>query len=264
MNARRSLCLACATLALSFTQGLQAGGSPRQPRCEATDSAVDLRAEPGTIPIGLWYDGSEVRLTADVPPGMPVAILLEGKYAPLELKKKGKVWGVLWMNVGDLTYDEVPDAYILATSAPLRDLADEATLAHAGIGYPALALAAGGDAAFFGEVIKLQEHDGLFSQSEGTVKLQPTGGRSHVEATLPLHAHLPAGEYSIRLIGFDHGTPRCLGSTGVKLEASGVAKQLRALAMEQGLLYGITAVIVALVAGLATGLVFGKGASKAH
>ena len=264
MRPRRILFAVLATLALSLAPSLHAEGAPNHSTCEATDSATNLRVDPATIPIGLSYGGAEVHVTADVPPDMPVALVVEGKYAPLELKKKGKVWGVLWMNVGDLAYEDVPDAYMLATSAPLGELADPATLAGAGIGYPALARAAGGDAALFPEVIKLQEHDGLFSQHEGGIKLTPSAGRSHLEATFAFLPRVPAGQYSLRLVGFDRGGPRCLASTTLALEQVGLAKQLRTLAMQRGLLYGITAVIVALVAGLATGLIFGKGASKGH
>jgi len=225
----------------------------------------NLSVEPARVPIGLFYGGAELRVSADLPADIPAVVVIQGESAPVNLKKKGKVWGILWMNVGDVAFESVPEVYLLASSAPLKELADEETLTRAGLGYQALARTSGGDQGDFGEFVKLSESEGLYSVRDQGVKRQPgTDGATHLDASLPISARIPAGEYVVRVVGFEHGTPRCLGSTTVTLEQTGLARSLRTIAFEHGLLYGILAVVVALLAGIATGLIFGKGASKGH
>jgi uncharacterized protein (TIGR02186 family) len=244
-------------------------GSPRAlaspgPDCEGVDPDVHLHVDPATIPIGMVYGGTEIHVTADLPAEVPVAVVLEGGRRPVTVKKKGKVWHLLWMSVGEATYQDLPSVYLLSTSAPLQDLADPETLAQANIGYASLARSAGGDAAFFDDVIALEEQDGVFSVSEGGATLRPSEGGATLEAVLPIHPHVPEGRYPLRLVAFEDGAARCVASTTVAVEQVGLVKKLRILAFEHGLLYGITAVLVALFAGLATGLVFGKSDSGHH
>jgi len=262
MNLYRPWSLSLALLALLATGTASAEEGADIP-CGSPE-AIQLRVEPQTIPVGLFYGGSELRVTADVPSGSQVAVVVRGKSEHLALKKKGKVWGVLWMNVGDLEYDSVPGVYLLATSAPVRELADTSVLARHEIGYDALSSSAGGDASMFGEVVKLMENDGLFWRSESGASLTASGEASHLEAVFPVRSRVPASRYDVRVIAFNRQGASCLASTTVTLEQVGAAKSLRTLAIEHGLAYGIIAVVVALLAGLATGLIFGKGASKGH
>jgi len=235
------------------------------PRGDQAPGVVRLYVQPTRVDINLFYGGATIQVRAHVPASMALALVLEGRRAPLTVKRKGRVWGMLWMNVGDVEFDEVPTTYLLATSARLPDLAPRVELERLGLGYEALALAARGNAGDFRELIKLKEKDGLFSVAEGSLRLEPGNGTySRLSASLRLSAKAPAGQYEIRLFGFQGGEGRCLDSTGLVLEPVGFVRDLHVLATERGLLYGCVAVVVALIAGLATGLVFGRGAGKGH
>jgi uncharacterized protein (TIGR02186 family) len=188
-----------------------------------------------------------------------------GKSEHLEIKKKGKVWGVLWMNVGELSFDRVPAAYLLATSAPLAELAPADELQRLDMGYGALARRTGADAEAFGELVKLKEGEGLYRIQEDGVRLtRSTAQEASVDVSFSLPARTPAGEYAADVIGFEHGHGHQLGTATLRLEYVGVVRTLRSLAMERSLLYGIAAVLVAIVAGVLTGLVFGRQAGKPH
>ncbi len=231
----------------------------------AGGGAPTFTVEPQQVPIGLFYGGTTIRVQGDLPADLPCAVLLEGPREPLTLKRKGKVWGLLWMNVGEVEFAEVPTVYLLQTSAPLSSLASAGQLAEAGLGYPALARRAGTDTTAFRELIQLKEKEGFFSVAAGAVSLEPAEqGTARLSSAIPLRARIPAGEYTVSLIGFDGGHVRRLARAAVSLEQVGLVQALHSLAMERGLLYGCTAVIIALLAGLGTGLIFGKGTSKGH
>jgi len=227
--------------------------------------AEKVSVEPGEIDIDLLYSGSRPVVRAEVPAVPMVAVRLMGHRERLELKRKGKVWGFLWLSVGDVTLEEVPVAYLLATSAPLARLVPAGEGGVPTLGYPALAAVAGADAEYFPELVKLKEREGLFGIDEGGAELTSIdSATASVTASFDLPARIPAGDYTIDVLGFENGAERRLATTTLHVEHAGLARTLRSLALEHGLLYGVSAVAVALLAGVLTGFVFGLKSGKGH
>jgi uncharacterized protein (TIGR02186 family) len=233
--------------------------------------AVGLRIDPPEVRLGLFYGGTDVRVEAAVPAGLDVAVLCVGREDRIEMKKKGKVWGILWMNVGEVAFDKVPSLYVLNTSRKLADLAALPVLEELGVGYPALeaqALGPGGapeDHQLFRELLLLKESEGLFSVDQGGIGVEPeVSGSAHVSSKCFLPAKTPMGEIEVRVYGFSGGRGRLLDSGRLRISPGGVNMFITSLAGRHGLLYGILAVVIAIVVGLGTGLVFGLGSKKGH
>jgi len=239
-------------------------------RCRSEEAMTTLRLEPPAIRMGLTYGGTTVEIEGAAPAGSEIAVVCTGEAGPVELKKLGKVWGILWMNVGDLAFERVPALYMVATSAPLAELAPAAVLDSLGIGYDAVAarsLEPGGDAerrALFGELIELKEKEGLFSSREGGVEIEP--GPSSGVATLATSCRFPShtrpGTIDVRVYAFAEGAGRLVHTAAIEVEQVGLAAAITHLARTRGLLYGVLAVVFALVVGLLTGFVFGLGKRK--
>jgi uncharacterized protein (TIGR02186 family) len=246
---------AAASVAILITAGAVGAQGPAR-----------LRLDPPEVGMGMFFDGADVRLEGSVPAGQAAAVVCTGKEGPLELKKKGKVWGILWMNVGEIKLESVPSLYLLSTSRPLSELARRAVLDRLRLGYRALEAAAGSDAGgVFSEVIKLKESEGLFSFEASALRLTPTGrGSNRLSGSFSLPAHVPPGEYTVRLYGFERGQGQLLDEQKLHLVRTGLSLSITSLARDHGLLYGLFAVVVALAVGLLAGLVFGKGMKKAH
>lgn len=236
-----------------------AGAAAAQEPC-----AQQLTVSPAQIPITLWYGGASVHVHADVPAHARLALIWEGPRGKVELHKKGKVGGLLWMNVGDVKLDDVPSAYWVSTTGPLPGLGTKEQRASQEVGYEALAAAVKGDVDAFPELVKLKEEEGLFGMREGGLKPRAGNSADVLEQDIPISARMQEGRYVVRLVEFGDAGARCLGTADVDIAQVGMTKSLRALAFQHGLMYGIAAVVIAIAAGLATGLVFGKGASKGH
>jgi uncharacterized protein (TIGR02186 family) len=236
------------------------------------EPAVKMHIEPSEIRLGLFYGGTTVRVEAEaVPAGLDMAVLCTGPEDRIELKKKGKVWGVLWMNVGEVTFEKIPSLYILSTSRKLTDLASPTALEELGVGYPALGTNVltsphdPEDQELFRELLKLKESEGLFSVDESGVQIESDpDGTTHLTSKCFLPAKMSVGEIDVRLYGFSAGQGRLLDSGKLRISLVGVNKFITSLALQHGLLYGILAVVIAVVVGLATGLVFGLGSKKGH
>jgi uncharacterized protein (TIGR02186 family) len=216
--------------------------------------------------MGLTFGGTTVHVEGSVPDGSSIAVVLAGQEGTVELKKLGKVWGMLWMNVGDIAYERVPSLYMLATSAPLAELAPAAVLDSLGVGYDALTARAVETTedperrGLFGELIELKEHEALYALLEGAVTLEPTGdGTAQFETSCRLPSDLRPGTIDVRLFAFRDGAGRLVDHTTIAVEQVGMAATITRLATTRGTLYGVLAVVFALVVGLLTGFIFGRG-----
>jgi hypothetical protein len=241
-------------------------------------ASADLKVTPTSVPIGLFYSGATLEVSAQVPPGVEAALLVTGHSGRLELKRKGTRAGVLWMSVGEVAFDKVPVLYHLLTSAPLKGLASPEALRDLRMGYEALVPAPAGESGARDELIKLKTSEGLFALREGgfargrevarpiAAASGPIGdvGRVALTAKVELPSLAPAGEYTVELVGFRDHKPFALGRTTVSLEHAGAVKALRQLAIDHGLLYGIAAVAIAIAVGLLTGLIFEPKSGESH
>jgi uncharacterized protein (TIGR02186 family) len=231
-------------------------------------SPPKIHVEPSTIEIGMFYGGTTLSVDATLEGGGDVVVICRGKPGAIELKQKGKVWGLLWMNVGEVSFESVPSVYLLASTAALSQLAPAGELRELGVGYQAVGDAAGGatDAAeTFSGLVALKESDGLFVALEGGVHVESVGEHVvHATAQLFFPAKAPPGEYVVEVFRFSAGHGVRVGSTVVKVRRVGTAALIASLAHQHGLLYGVVAVVIALVVGLLTGLVFGLGSKGGH
>lgn len=231
---------------------------------------IPLIIEPDRIEVGFFYGGRNISVRANVPAGYHVLVKVSGATQTLELKKKGKVLGFLWMNVGEVVYEDVPGLYILRSSHKLADLAPADVLQQWEIGYDALKAdvvkAPDDDAGrLFPDLIKLKEGEGMFTIGEGDIRRAPMpDGREEIVTEFRLPPKAPVGEYLVALYGFQNGSGTLLGSGIITLEQSHLVRFITSMVAHQSLLYGCLAVMIAIIAGLLTGVIFGLGKGKAH
>lgn len=251
-----------------FLSAARAGGqTPGDP----AEGHGTLAVEPDVVRVGLFFNGALLHVQGTIPAGHQAAVVCAGNEGRLDLKKKGRVWGLFWMNTGDVVFDHVPSVYLLCTSAPLKELAPAGVLSRLGVGVEALEArtAAGGSAAgrekLFGELVRLKKDERLWSIVESTLSLKPGGeGRLEAAADLFLPARTPPGEYRIRLVSFRDGEGEDVAETATAVRQEGFPAFTSRMAHERGLLYGIVSVVVAIAAGMLTGVIFGRGSRRPH
>ncbi len=241
--------------------------APELPGEALEGGAGGVVVEPELVVTGMFYTGATVHVSAVVPAGADVAVLCRGEGHPLTLKRKGKVLGLLWMNVGDVSFEQVPALYLLDTSRPLGELAADTVLDALGLGVAALATRCDADASdpvLFSELARLKQKERLWRVAEGAVEIRSgEGGAELAVADLPLPPKAGPGDYEVLVYAFGSAQPELIGTGHVRVEQGGVSGFITELATKHGLLYGVLAALVAVVVGLLTGLIFGMG-SKGH
>jgi uncharacterized protein (TIGR02186 family) len=265
MRGSRRALLALGALSVALSAARSGGQTPG----DSAAGHAALAVEPDVVRIGLFFNGALLHVQGTVPAGHQAAVVCAGKEGRLDLKKKGRVWGLFWMNTGDVVFDHVPSVYLLCTSAPLKELAPAGVLDRLGVGVEALeaVATAGGSAAgrekLFGELVRLKKDERLWSIVESTLSLKP-GGEGRLEATADLFvpARTPPGEYRIRLLSFRDGEGADVAETATVVRQVGFPAFTSRMAHERGLLYGIVSVVLAIAAGMLTGVVFSRGSRR--
>lgn len=228
-----------------------------------------LVVEPSRVDVHMLYHRTTVHVTASVPVGAKVAVLLVGREQSLTLKRKGKVLGAIWMNVGDVTFEKMPNVYLLSTTGTLTGFAPPAARQHLELGFDALAERNRGRPtadSLFGDLVKLKERDGLWKVAEDgvTVTTDAAGDQALAAADFVLPAKAPVGEYRVLAYTSLGGDTQLAGEGRVEVAQAGGAALITGLSRDHGLLYGILAVLIAGAAGLLTGVIFGRSAGKGH
>ncbi len=118
--------LLCSTSSSGEESAASAGGGP-----------ATLAVSPRRIPVTSSFHGSTLAVDIAVPSGSEVTLKLEGTRGKAVFNRKGRIF-FLWMNVGEVTIDNAPQAYMLYTSAHLTELASPETLRRLGLGLQAL------------------------------------------------------------------------------------------------------------------------------
>ncbi len=192
-----------------------------------------------------------------------VAVVLAGPRERITVRQKQRRGGI-WINGDALAFRNVPSSYSVATSAPLSEIATPEVLAPLQLGFDhidarAIGLAPGEDDArlvtFRQSLVRLKQSQQLYRQSDGGVQfLNPTLFR----ARLDIPANVPIGHHRARAYLFRGGEFITTRSVLLEVKKSGLEQGIYDLAYRNGLLYGIMAVLVAMLTGWLASVILRK------
>jgi len=225
--------------------------------------ALTAEVTPQNIPIKLFYHGD--RLTIDGKCALNEDLIVKISNTPGEahMKFKGKAGGIFWMKIGDISFANVPTAYLLATSQNLDSMLSREEQIKEGIGFEAIkegaeieSSAEGMDKAqWINEFINFKKEEKLYRVEEGTITNQ--NGKYHLEMEWPFQA--APDTYNIEVLAVRDGKIVDRAESNLTVERAGIVAQLTELAFNQAAVYGIIAIVIAMVAGFAVGVLFKGG-----
>ncbi len=231
------------------------------------DAMLTAKANHDHITIGFFYHGSAVSVSGIADPDADLIIKIVSDDGHESLRKKGKVAGVLWMNVGSLKLDHVPSLYFLRSTKKVEDILSGDERDRNVIGYEALAHHADANgitddrekARWFEEFIKFKEASKLYGVSSENITTAEKDGK-HTYYTLSDWPHQARpGNYTVTVYAVKDGKVVESAEAHVLVEQVGMVKSLAGMAKENAALYGGLSILAALGAGFGVGLVFRKG-----
>ncbi|SHF46695.1 Putative transmembrane protein (Alph_Pro_TM) [Desulfofundulus australicus DSM 11792] len=228
---------------------------------------VNVTANPDRIDMGINFSGQQISISGTAPAGSDIYVKLVSPTTDVKLNKKGKI-GFLWMNTTTATVQNIPAMYLVYSSAPLERLSP-ALQEKMGIapefrmvGDRAIILEATGNQThvlkglqgkdYLDALFRMYEKNGLYGIKENVI--QQEGEKFNLVIMLP-GSSVP-GNSLITAYAVKNG--RILGSSSVTLNIRpvGMVRWERNTARNNALLYGVCAVLIAIVAGFVINFLF--------
>lgn len=227
----------------------------------AAAEGLELNLSPSSIQIGTTYNGATLTVSGQAPAGCDVVVRLLGAPAEAHMKKKGRALGLLWMNLGSLTYTDVPSVYLVSGNKPLEDLGPAAeTYGLKGVESTfGVEPAAADTPEARSEFVKLKASEGLYRQIPAGVILDPATGVFRTDVRIP--SRLSPGSYTVEVVALKDGQVVASKRAPIQVSLVEAPALLADMAFGHAALYGVLATLIAILAGLGIGLVFqSKGA----
>ncbi len=227
-----------------------------------------MSVEPQIIDIGALYNGTTLTAKGSIPADSEVIVRFLGASCDLHMKERGKVGGIMWMNLDSLTFKGVPNVCLVSSAVDF-----DSFTANSGASVKALRLSGlkgsvqveangGNHNGAFEELLKLKQSEGLYRETIGNITYgAPSEGQKTFQAIIPIPSRLTPGAYTVELAAVRNGEVIAHSEQPVVANLVGFPAMLAGLAFGHSALYGILATIIALLAGLGIGMVFqSKGA----
>jgi uncharacterized protein (TIGR02186 family) len=262
MRALLALTLALlAALAPSLAGAAEPSGSP-------TDVGEEVVSDISTREISIQsnFNGIEILIfgsidySGAVEPDKEiydVVVVLRAPYQTIVARRKERVAGI-WMNGPGKVYPSVPGFYAALSSRPLYAITSDQTLKQLGIGLANLEFGRDthGDYAeenFRSAVVRLKEQQMLFQQHDDGVAFI---GKSLFRASVDLPVNVPIGRYTATIYLFRDGHVVSKNESTLEVSKAGFERAIYLMAFQHPLVYGLVAVLLAMLAGLAGWVAF--------
>ncbi len=254
-RAPRALGPAAASLGLVVACLLVPGTAPK-----ANTLVADLSDH--LVAISTGFAGADVLLFGATEGTGDVVVIVRGPDRAVVVHRKSRVLGV-WANTAQMTFDRVPSFYAIASSRlPLAEVAPSTVLARREMGLDNLRLdlprakASPNVAAEWRTgLIRNHQRDGLYQTEVGHVTFL---GNRLFRAEFELPANVPTGEYKVEVVLLQDGRVVEAQTTPLMVEKIGAEAWVYDFAYQHSALYGLIAILVALMAGWVAHLAFRK------
>ncbi len=201
-------------------------------------------------------------------PNVDLVIKITSPEGHQVLKQKGKVGGMLWMNVGQLKFENTPNFYELFSTKKIDDILGRDEMEKYTMGYAALqkhvevAPVANEEekTKWFNEFVRFKEDSKVYATSFGKIetKMNKDGRQDYYILTdWPYQAQ--PGDYLVSVYAVKNGKVVEQAEAKVNVEQVGMVKTLATMAKNNAAFYGFLSIGVALGAGFGVSLVFRKG-----
>lgn len=242
-------------LAILFALPLTAAvaGSPQTEEVQADISTREISIQSDFTGIEILIFGS-VDFSHAHPDqsGYDVIVVIRGPSEPIVVRQKHRVAGI-WVNGPGKIFASPPGFYAVLSSRPFRAIASDKMLKELGIGlnnvdFGRYTLGDPQEESYRSAMIRLRKEEGLFQEHDDGVSFI---GRSLFRATVDLPVNVPIGRYTSDVYLFRDGVLLSKKQSTLAVNKVGFERVLYLLAFQQPFIYGLLAVILAVLAGLA-------------
>jgi uncharacterized protein (TIGR02186 family) len=226
-----------------------------------------IHLEPNLILINASYNGGQVVVSGEASRDAEVLVRLTGEIQDEMFLKKGRILGILWMNTKMIILHHIPKTYLLYFPSAITesDLSEDPQWQRLGIGFDSLKARAvltpeeENKDLQFREFLKLKTKEGLYAVHENAITYQDAGeGMRSFRCDLAIPCAIPQGDYTVTAFILKDGKVLKTDDRNLKIKEAGLPALISSLAFNHSVVYGILATLIAIGAGLTTGVFFKK------
>lgn len=264
-------CILFAMLVVALAAGTDIASAGQAAANDITES-VEADVSTRSVSITSGFTGTEIIVFGTVENSRQpsaeagtydVVVVVEGTPLPVTVRKKSRVAG-LWVNTDSLRFASFPSYYAIASTRPLDEVTEVATLNSNEIGFNHIRMVPAGRAyinnpnpkeavEYRKAVIQLKQEDGLYLTTDyGVIFI----GRSLFRASVTLPPNVPVGPMTARVYLFKQGKLLSQYESKVDLQRTGLERLLHDAAFEHPVLYALATILLALIAGLFAAFIF--------
>lgn len=193
--------------------------------------------------------------------GYDLVVSLEGPRDFITVRKKDRVAGV-WVNRHSVTFQYMPESFSMASTRAIDAIAKPTELFTFNVGLPRAKLV---PSTFSGRAAEVTEYRDAFLALKQRVKLYQSnpGGVTFIssslfQANIHIPADIPNGTHTIRAVLFRKGIFVAEKQLELEVVKTGIEETITFAATQRPLLYGIFAVLLAVLTGWTASLIFRK------
>lgn len=246
---------------------LTAPASAQQPGDVANDLPAAVAEE--QITVSSDYRGSYVTVFGVNPDRRgrgDIVVVVRGPNETATVMRKRRVLG-LWINGDPVEFREAPTFFAVLSNRPLREIASAQSIWQHQLDPAASAQLAstvppGGDpSAYRAALVALRREQGLYQWYSGRPRPEERGGLTMYQgglfrAVVRLPANAPIAQYHADTYLFRDGRLISAQRIPISISRVGIERRIHDLATELPLIYGVVAVMLALISGWIAAVLF--------
>ncbi len=213
------------------------------------------------ITIDTRFQGTDILLFGARNDAGDIIVVVRGPKHRYIVRKREQIAGI-WVNRQQAEFEDIDSFYALASSRPLDRLQNDALLAtlQLGISNLPMKLADNQDISiditdFKHAILSDKQKRNLYSKYQQDL---PFMGEILFKITLRFPENIPRGIYTAEIYLINNGQLIAMQSTPISVKKVGADAFISDAAHEHPVLYGLTAILLALLAGWLAGIAFRK------
>lgn len=229
---------------------------------EASSRLLSIDLTEQVVPITTGFTGSDLILFGAVREPGDIVVVVRGPTRTQVVRRKQRTFGV-WVNKDEFVFEDVPSFYWVASNRDMSTFMTKELADIHQIGLDDLQLTALGEpdlsldtAKFRSGLIRNMQRKGLYYREPGSLRFVSD---QLFRTRINFPAQVSTGEFAVEVYLIADGKLRQFETTQLSVRKFGIEADVYNLAHQHSLIYGLLAVIIAVVAGWGANAAFRRG-----
>ena len=229
----------------------------------AYGTALIIDSSTNEVKVSSSFIGTDVMVFGTANDKDDIIVVITGPTETAIVRKKGRVSGI-WINKEKLEFREIPGFYAIASTRPLSEITETNELKKQKIGIHNVITTASLNSkdeniktfkSFKDALVRGQKTKGLYLDMPLTIDVV---SKRLFKTTFHFPNNMTTGIYTVKVFSFQKKRLVSMVSKTISVEKIGIGADVFKFAKEQSALYGLLAILIAVLSGWIASVIFRK------